>query len=398
MKHANNFPTEKGERSKKWVARLVPAAICVAVLATASGARAGWPQYGFDAAHTSFNPAENTLARGNAANLAFVWAGQVGPRPCSPPIVAGGIVYVGARGLIHAFAADDGSELWSSGSCGGFGRIRMSLGRHLFVADEKSGGGDFAAFNPLTGDLIWCFDEGTGVAPALDEEALYLPEGVLDAKTQSTGAFRWEFEPPPFSPIVSPPAIGNGVVYATGDNFVFALNRATGRQIWNRPLNQQPHLSSPSVSGSVVYVGGRGLFALSASDGHIIWSRPDAGVNVTTPAIAYGKVFVNSQGDNFGLAAFDANTGALLWRKRMTGESSATVSVANRVVYEIAESGALMMFNSNTGAFLGSIADPGGRPFDSSPGMQAAVTNGTVYVPTASPSLSNRVDAFRVGE
>ena len=368
-------------------------------LASASVAFAGWRQYGFDASHTSFNPAETRLTRANVATLTLRWAGEVGKQPCSPPIVGEGIVYVGARGLVHAFAVGDGSELWSIFSCNGAGRERMSLGKHLFVTD---GGpfvsGDFAAYNPITGDQIWCFDEGIGTAPALDDSAFYLPEFELVADTQSTGAFRWQFEPPPVSGIFGAPAIANGVVYATGANFVFALHAATGRQIWSRPLGRQPHLSSPSVSGGIVYVGGRGLLALSASDGHILWSAPSAGFDVTMPAVANGKVFVNGHGTNFGLSAFDATTGAFLWRNQMTGESSATVSVANGVVYEIAKSGQLMMFNSDTGAFLGSVADPDGRAFDSSFESQAAVTNGTVYVPTADSVLHNRVDAFRLPE
>ncbi|HAF13551.1 MAG TPA: hypothetical protein DCK99_07595, partial [Blastocatellia bacterium] len=119
-------------------------------LASASVAFAGWRQYGFDASHTSFNPAETRLTRANVATLTLRWAGEVGKQPCSPPIVGEGIVYVGARGLVHAFAVGDGSELWSIFSCNGAGRERMSLGKHLFVTD---GGpfvsGDFAAYNPI---------------------------------------------------------------------------------------------------------------------------------------------------------------------------------------------------------------------------------------------------------
>jgi outer membrane protein assembly factor BamB len=72
-------------------------------------------------------------------------------------------------------------------------------------------------------------------------------------------------------------------------------------------------------------------------------------------------------------------------------EPEATVTVANGVVYDIADSGELMMFNSATGAFLGSIVDPDGHPFNPLFGSQPAVVNGAVYIPTW-----NRVDAFRL--
>ena len=115
------------------------------------------------------------------------------------------------------------------------------------------------------------------------------------------------------------------------------------------------------------------------------------------PAIAYGKVFVNSQDPQFGLWAFKAETGAFLWRSRMTEESLATVTVANGVIFAIARpgglggAGGLMMFNSETGAFLGSILDPDGHPFNQSPRSQPAVVRGAVYVSTV-----DRVDAFRL--
>jgi len=78
------------------------------------------------------------------------------------------------------------------------------------------------------------------------------------------------------------------------------------------------------------------------------------------------------------------------------------------VVFEIADAGAigptgylgLRMFDADTGAFLGSVGDPVGRPFNSFFRSQAAVVDGTVYVPTADPLFgsvgSNRVDAFRL--
>jgi hypothetical protein len=50
-----------------------------------------------------------------------------------------------------------------------------------------------------------------------------------------------------------------------------------------------------------------------------------------------------------------------------------------------------MMFNSSTGAMLGTIADPNGHPFIWNFQAQPAVLNGTVYIPA-----ENRVDAFRL--
>ena len=121
-----------------------------------------------------------------------------------------------------------------------------------------------------------------------------------------------------------------------------------------------------------------------------------AGVNVSMPATAYNKVFVNSEDPNFGLWAFNASTGAFVWRTKTVGESEATVTVANGVVFDIAESGELMLFNSDTGALLGSLVDPDGHPFALVFREQPSVVNGTVYIPTSDFFGPNRVDAFRL--
>ena len=86
---------------------------------------------------------------------------------------------------------------------------------------------------------------------------------------------------------------------------------------------------------------------------------------MSTPAIAEGRVFVNAEDPGFGLWAFDAITGRFLWRNQRPGEPESTVTVANDVVYDIADSGELMMFEAAQGTFLGFLADPSGKPFRS---------------------------------
>lgn len=145
-----------------------------------------------------------------------------------------------------------------------------------------------------------------------------------------------------------------------------------------------------------MYVGGLAVYALSTTDGHLVWRNRRAGANVTTPAIAEGRVFVNAEDPNFGLWAFDAITGGFLWRSQTPGEPESTLTIANDVVYDIADSGELMMFEAAQGTFLGSLADPDGRPFRSAFGSQPIVANGTVYVATGDFQSRNRVDAFHL--
>jgi outer membrane protein assembly factor BamB len=349
-----------------------------------------WTQYGFLLTHTSFNSRENILSRGNVASLAFKWAAEVGPGIASSPVLGRGIVYAAAEGMIFAFRASDGTPLWSHLSCSGVDTVQPALGPHALLVGD--GGGDLAAYDPVTGDQIWCRDESGSItsAPAVDEKTAYITNGSdVVAVDQATGIGRWRFTPSDFSPLTHTPAVFHDMVFVTSIFSVFALDKTTGHELWRTDLAPQGISSAPSVAGDTVYVGGTNLFALRASDGHLRWSQM-VGVGVSTPAIAHNKVFVNSLDPQFGLWAFDANTGALLWRNERPGEPESTLTVANGVIFDIAEFGELMMFNSATGAFLGTIVDPDGHQSQPRFGRpQPAVVNGVVYFPTA-----DRVDAF----
>lgn len=354
-----------------------------------------WTQYGFLPTHTSFNSRETTLTRANVASLTFQWAGEVGLGIASSPVVGQDIVYVAADGMIFAFRASDGTPLWSHLSCSGVNTVQPALGPHALLVGD--GGGDLAAYDPVTGDQIWCDDVSGSIssAPAVDEKTVYITNGSdVVALDQLTGIGRWRFTPSDFSPLTNTPAVFHDVVFVTGGNSVFALDKTTGHELWRTNLGPEA-VSAPSVAENTVYVGGTGLHALRASDGHLRWSA-HVGVHVSTPAIAHNKVFVNSEDPLFGLWAFEANTGAFLWRNATPGEPESTVTVANGVVFDIAEFGNLMMFNSATGAFLGSIVDPDGNQFNPRLGPQPAVVNGTVYFSTSDPFGPNRVDAFRL--
>ena len=351
-----------------------------------------WTQYGFLPTHTSFNSHETILTRANVASLTFQWAAEGGPGIASAPVVGQGIVYAAADGMIFAFRASDGKPLWSHLSCSGVDSVQPALGPHALLVGD--GGGDLAAYNPVTGEQIWCDDLGGSItsAPAVDEKTVYITNGSdVVALDQLTGTGRWRFTPSDF-PVTSTPAVFDGVVFVTGGNSVFALDKTTGHELWRTDLGPQAGISSaPSVAENTVYVGGAGLFALRVSDGHLRWSA-HVGVGVSTPAIANNRVFVNSIDPLFGLWAFDATTGALLWRNEKPGEPESTLTVANGVIFDIAEFGDLMMFNSATGDFLGSFVDPDGHQSQPRFGRpQPAVVNGTVYYPT-----SDRVDAFRL--
>jgi outer membrane protein assembly factor BamB len=374
--------------------------ISMALLLSASIASADtlWRQYGFDSAHTSFNPSEQALSPLTVGRLALFWKSDTFKAVAASPTLGPGGVFVASDGRVHAFDKQTGARRWARLSCSGEGTQQPAFGRDLLLVGD--GGGDLAAYRPANGKQVWCDDESGSIvsAPAVDGDSVFITNGVEAVAIDQATAFQhWRFNSADFVRLSTTPAILNGVVFVTGENSVFALDGITGRKLWRRNLGPQGNISSPSVANGVVYVGGTSLYALSAADGHLIWKNESVGVNVSTPAIANGRVFVNSQDPSFGLWAFDAANGAFLWRSELPGESLATVTVANGVVYDIAETGELMMFDAVHGTFLSSIKDPDGKPFNADFGSQPIVADGVVYVSTGDFSSPNRVDAFRLG-
>ena len=65
-----------------------------------------WPQYGFNARHTMFNPFENVLKRSNVAELSLQWeyvtGNGTGIAPFSGPALADGVLYVGSQNYLWA--------------------------------------------------------------------------------------------------------------------------------------------------------------------------------------------------------------------------------------------------------------------------------------------------------
>jgi outer membrane protein assembly factor BamB len=201
------------------------------------------------------------------------------------------------------------------------------------------------------------------------------------------------------SPLPNTPAIAAATVYVTGDHSVFALDEKTGQQIWRTDLNPefQSDTSAPSVSDTSVFVGTfGGLIALSEPTGTFAGKSARRGSSPRPPSRMIWFTLTPKTRTSASLPstlrpAHSSGT------KMHAVKPMSTVTVAKGVVYDVAEtSGAVMMFNSDTGEFLAKLPDPKKRPFDILVGAQAAVVNGMVSVSTGDFLGRNRVDAFHL--
>ena len=134
----------------------------------------------------------------------------------------------------------------------------------------------------------------------------------------------------------APPLVVNGVMFvSTPGNQVIAIDAKTGTLLWRyrRPLPTPVVLLHPTSRGVAVYndkvyfaAGEAVLVALDARTGEEVWTAQVAdnasGYYMSlAPLVADGKVLVGTSGGELGIrgfvAAFDADTGAELWKTYM---------------------------------------------------------------------------------
>jgi outer membrane protein assembly factor BamB len=292
------------------------------VLALAAPAAAqDWPMFHQNARHSGLS-SETAITSSNAGQLSLRWETNTGARSQSSPVVA-----------------------YSS-----------KLGKTLVYVGNSAG--DMSAYDTKTGDRIWVYPTGAAI--------------------QSTAA------------------VSAGVVYVgSGDHYLYALDAASGalrcRFLTGGVISSSPAVVNPDGTGRVVYVGDNGLsgnddgghlWAINAVDANAVancgakWSysawgdppgsQPDVGT-WSPPAFAKDAtgrplVVVGSSSPEGAVYAFDARTGARVWRFQTRVEFDSDVGAgptitapgvngfADGVVYVAGKSRVMYALNLRTGA------------------------------------------------
>ncbi len=214
----------------------------------------------------------------------------------------------------------------------------------IYVAAVQGGSlsssGAVFCLDATTGAFVWNFDNEQSMkmvfcSPVVADGRVYIGEGFhedhdckmfcLDAKN---GNKRWEFQTK--SHTESTPNVVDGkIFFGAGDDGIFCLNAADGKQIWNYP---GVHVDTrPMVSGGRLYVGsGVGdihkttlLLCLDAATGKEIWKTPVDLPAFAPPALADGHVYFGIGNGNISMSddnkrrallCVDAKTGRRLWQ------------------------------------------------------------------------------------
>jgi eukaryotic-like serine/threonine-protein kinase len=258
----------------------------------------------------------------------------------SSPAVGSGAVYVGdLDGTVHAVNTRDGKPLWTFKTMGEIKSSpvvvndRVLIGSydgHLYALDVRTGGlvwkyqteGMVHATPAIVGDLAFiagCDEVFRAIRIADGKQVYEIKIGaytgasaVIDGDRAYFGTFNydvvalnlkdrtvlWRFDDPErdFPFYSSSALLSDRIIFGGRDKFVRALNRTTGKEIWNFATRGRVD-SSPAVAGGRVYIGssdGR-FYVLDAATG-AKKSEFDAGSGiVSSPAIAAGRVLFGSQ-------------------------------------------------------------------------------------------------------
>jgi outer membrane protein assembly factor BamB len=195
-----------------------------------------------------------------------------------------------------------------------------------------------------TAAQLWNYTIDTGAlsapsSPAVVDGYVYVGSGdqniyCLDA---ATGKNVWSYPTGDYAS--STPAVANGRVYAgSADGNIYCLDASSGEKLWNFSVRQPGQSrssaeSSPTVVGDRAYVesGAGDVFCLNAADGNMVWNfSTGTYASNPSPAVDGDYVFVsNSEG---GVFCLDAADGIKIWNYS-TGGFVRSPTVADGYVY-----------------------------------------------------------------
>lgn len=361
---SNDASSARGQTRREVLAALGAGAIGSALVsraadasaADASAAAAGttdWPQSNADAANSGYLPD----GRGPTSGVGQGWTYN-NDRYHDGLSVADGVAYVGGKSLAAVDAAT-GAEQWTfrpeegepegddEGNTPEFGTPAVADGRvyasvGFGVYDGTTPGDDLVAVDAATGAERWRFDPADSwdiTDPTVADGTVYVRHKYRDGGREA-GTTLYALSPEGGEPSIqwqqslayrrsrTPVCVGEGLVFAPGEDGVTALDAATGEVVWEAlpqvSFNKGP---PPVVAHGTLYVAETGnpgvtLVALDAATGEERWRR--AFGNQENPQFSVGAtdedgIYVQWNGAEADVIAL-ARDGSERWRTNVTAE------------------------------------------------------------------------------
>ncbi len=250
--------------------------------------------------------------------------------PKSTPTFANGTLYThGMTGIVSAFSAADGKQLWQTAA---------------------------PSVQPLY---------HTAMSPLVDRGQVIVHigghnQGALTAFDATTGAIKWKWTgdgPSYASPIAVDIDGTRQVIVFTQENLV-GVSAASGQLLWKRPFSTRStqNTITPILYGGMVIVSGlekpitafkilkRGSEWVTEN----VWENADVGLYMANGVIVRDMLFGLSHRNSGQFFALDARTGKTLWTSPPRQATNAAISRAGDVVFALKDDAELIVAKPST--------------------------------------------------
>jgi outer membrane protein assembly factor BamB len=235
-------------------------------------------------------------------------------------------------GLLRKWPAGGPRVLWTAEVCEGYAGAAIQDGRVYFNDyDRKASQWMARCLSLADGKELWRFNEPkriranhgiTRTVPAVDGKYVFSmdPKCAFHCLEASTGKQLWSKDLPVEYKTKIPPwytgqcpliETDRVIVAPGGDALMVALEKATGKPIWQTPNPQGWDMSHVSIMPATIdgvkqylYATLEGLLGVAASDGRLLWHFPwkfNVAVAPSPLAIGDGRVFLTSCYDADGV-------------------------------------------------------------------------------------------------
>jgi len=260
------------------------------------------------------------------------------------PVVQGDRVFVRAEsgddGYLYALSVDAGAKLWEF-KFPSVGSAYDNIGGHVtapVVADGMVliGAADtLLAVDAEAGVPLWSVQIDAPIASSatVAGDSVYVADFThLYALDIQTGELRWRFDHGAVS-LFFAPIVQDGRVYIASYDTIFAVNRTTGQPEWSRRFDDIQMTPAAAADPYLFVKSPRRLFALNADDGAIVWEYGATNF-VSLPALTTEQVYVITRADGGSqLRALQLNTGEELWRSDNAPLANAAPVAAGHAIY-----------------------------------------------------------------
>jgi outer membrane protein assembly factor BamB len=375
----------------------------VEVLLPEPAANDGWRQPGGNAAKSMGHLALS-------ASPSRIWSKDAAKpskreRLAAAPVISDNRLFVmDTEGVLHAYAADTGADLWRANTAKEEGNRSARFGGGASVEGDRvyatNGLGDVVALNAADGSEIWRRRPGGPLrgAPTLANGNLYVvtQDNQLFALAQQTGEVAWNasasLETQGVFGVAAPASAQGTVVAGFSSGELNAYRYENGRSLWSDVLSRTSISTSVSALSDIdaepvidqgrVYAVGQGgrMVAIDIATGNRMWEQNIAGIS--TPWAAGEWLFVVT--DDARLMAIARGSGKIRWIAQLRGfrnekKSKGPISWVGPVLaggrLVLANSEGQLVFASPTDGSIQSTLD-----LKESVTLPPAVANNTLYI------------------